>query len=261
MFYEGNRSNLEKYIYHQEDVSLNFPIHFHNSFEFFLVLEGDIELLISEKYYTIHNNQAVLIFPNQPHSYKTTEYSKTYLCVFSKDFVWAFSDKYSDYMPVNPIFEITDSLKIYTDLINAKDIFMQKSILYYLVSRIYNNSVIEKQKSKLTSFIHDTIQYIQSNLTSDITLSSLSKYLGYGYNYTSTLFNKTFKVSFSDLLNDYRIAYAVDLLKNTDMSITEVSISCGYNTIRSFNRNFIAKTKLVPSSFRNAIDEFSIIKN
>ncbi|MBP8313173.1 helix-turn-helix domain-containing protein, partial [Clostridium neonatale] len=47
------------------------------------------------------------------------------------------------------------------------------------------------------------------------------------------------------------ISYAIHLLKNTDLSITDISFSCGYSSIRSFNRNFLKIVNTTPKNYKN----------
>ena len=72
--------------------------------------------------------------------------------------------------------------------------------------------------------------------------------------YFSRYFKKVSGITFSDYLNHARTERAVRLLKNQrDLSMTEISLKCGFGTIRNFNRIFKAYTgyspKLLPENF------------
>lgn len=252
--YEKERSNLSNYIYHQNDFNLSFPLHIHNSFEFVVVFEGELEITIENQTYQLTKNKCALILPNQIHSYSTKENSKSYLCIFSNDLVNDFYNKINKLEPVNPLFKITNkSLKLIDDLQETNNLFKRKSVLYYLVSLFYEGREFKVREEKQSDFIHISLNYIENNFMYDIELKELSKSLGYDYNYTSSLFNKTFNVGFSSLVNEYRINKAIKLLSTTDHKISDISSMCGFNSLRAFNRNFIEKLGITPTNYRNQL--------
>lgn len=97
------------------------------------------------------------------------------------------------------------------------------------------------------------LTYIQEHFTEPITLQSLAGTLGYSYNYLSKYFNARVKTSFTEFLNDTRVNYACHLLRTTEKNITEIAYLCGYENIRSFNRNFIKKVLCTPKEYRSTL--------
>ena len=60
---------------------------------------------------------------------------------------------------------------------------------------------------------------------------------------------------FSRYVNLYRVERATNLLMNTDMSITEIALSSGFQSIRSFNRVYLELTGLSPSMMSRGMGE------
>lgn len=56
--------------------------------------------------------------------------------------------------------------------------------------------------------------------------------------------------SFTDFLNFLRINRACVLLKTTGHAITDIAIEAGYNTLKTFNRNFLKYRGMTPGEFR-----------
>ena len=56
--------------------------------------------------------------------------------------------------------------------------------------------------------------------------------------YFSRFFKKISGMTFSVYLNHIRVNKAIDLIQHRDMSMTEISMGCGFETIRTFNRVF-----------------------
>lgn len=67
--------------------------------------------------------------------------------------------------------------------------------------------------------------------------------------YFSRLFHSLTGMTFSQYSNRVRVEKAVEILKsNDDVSMTEVSLRCGFDSIRNFNRIFKKYTGYTPRS-------------
>ena len=58
------------------------------------------------------------------------------------------------------------------------------------------------------------------------------------------------KMGFNDYINSLRISNACKQLLKTDASVTEISESVGFNTLRTFNRAFMKQMGMTPSEYR-----------
>ena len=64
--------------------------------------------------------------------------------------------------------------------------------------------------------------------------------------YFSKLFHSIFGMTFTRYLNTVKVAAAIEKLREGNLSITEISSMCGFNTIRTFNRVFRSFTGYAP---------------
>jgi AraC-like DNA-binding protein len=94
------------------------------------------------------------------------------------------------------------------------------------------------------------IEYLEDNVNKSISLSDVSDKLGYSYNYLSSFFKKFFQIGFSELVNEYKINNACQLLSETSKSILEISQEIGYDSLRTFNRTFLEIVGKTPTLFR-----------
>jgi AraC-like DNA-binding protein len=94
-------------------------------------------------------------------------------------------------------------------------------------------------------------------LNSNISLMALAKKFNTNSSYLSRVLNSSKSINFSQYLNDLRIDYAVNQMKNDAVfrkyTIEAIAIECGYNNSASFSRSFYKKTGLHPSYFINEI--------
>ena len=97
---------------------------------------------------------------------------------------------------------------------------------------------------------HRLLGLIEHNYQNGITLAVAAKELGYSYQYLSRYVNRQFGLSFCEMVAQYRVERAMYLLKNTCDSITSIASECGYDSLRTFNRNFQSITRTTPRAYR-----------
>ncbi len=252
ILYENERSSQSEYLYHQNNINLNFQKHAHYSFEVVFVLDGKLICQVDNEEFILKKDQILLILPGQVHSYATNNYSKSYLCVFSNDLVENFYKEVKAKCFVNPVFEMENYYTLIEILTGDNNLFFKQATLYNLCAVALDNSKlinIEQPNFMLSSML---AFYVQNNFTKDISLKTLAKEQGYNYTYLSSFFNNTFKQNFASYVNQFRLQYASHLLETTGKDITEIASESGFSTIRNFNTAFKKKYSLTPSEYRRA---------
>lgn len=84
----------------------------------------------------------------------------------------------------------------------------------------------------------------------NLTLSRLARRAGVPARQISGAVNRHAGKNVSQYINDFRIAEACRLLRETDMSVTSAMFECGFQTKSNFNREFRRVTSLSPASWR-----------
>lgn len=248
--FENHRSDKTEYLYHQVDVDLNFHRHTHRSFEVAFVFEGTLRCDVDESTYDLHSNEGILILPGQIHSFSTVGHSKSYLCVFSTDWVYSFYNELRGNHFASPCFTFEDDYvcRALQDKENNK--YIIHSLLYGLCGRVFANSALLKTNQAHFAMINSIAFYIQDNYQSNITLKEIAEKFGYNYCYLSSFFSKYFGTNFSSYVNRFRTQLAREYLTTTDTDITEISNICGFETIRNFNRVFKNECGVTPKEYR-----------
>lgn len=84
----------------------------------------------------------------------------------------------------------------------------------------------------------------------NLTLSRLARRAGVPARQISGAVNRLARKNVSQYVNDFRIAEACRLLRETDMSVTAAMFESGFQTKSNFNREFRRVTSLSPASWR-----------
>ena len=102
-----------------------------------------------------------------------------------------------------------------------------------------------------TSLVREEIErYIRDHFTEDLSMQDVARAMNYSDAYFCKLFKQCFKVNFSTYLNEYRVAWAKELLVSGDESIRQISLRCGYTDSTYFSRVFRRITGVTPSEYR-----------
>ncbi|MCL2370393.1 MAG: AraC family transcriptional regulator [Firmicutes bacterium] len=249
--YELERSESDNYYYCRIEKDLQHHTHMQSSFELVYLFEGELSVYIGANEYKLKKGDAVFVLPHQIHSYVTTKKSSYFLAIFSQSFVYDYYTATKGKSANSPLFRPSKKLVQELSQLNSKNIYQTKSLLYSLIHTFNGATTYADENLGNESFLKKTLNYIERNFMHEVSLEVLAKNLGYDYNYTSNLFNKVFKRPFLSFVNDYRINHAKHLLVNTEDSITYISSACGYDSIRSFNRNFIKLSGTTPTAYRD----------
>ncbi len=93
-------------------------------------------------------------------------------------------------------------------------------------------------------------EYIQKNYMNPIGLEEISEMLGFNLSYFSALFKKETGKNFLEYLTEVRISNAKELLRETNLSITEICNKVGYLDQKHFIATFKKYAGIKPGEFR-----------
>lgn len=109
-------------------------------------------------------------------------------------------------------------------------------------------------KDQITHALQEQKLYTDPNLT----LKDLSTSIGSSERAVSFVINHLLAENFYDLINDYRIREARDIMKtSTDSKLTvlEVLYQVGFNSKSSFNTQFKRKSGMTPTEFKRTLEK------
>lgn len=106
--------------------------------------------------------------------------------------------------------------------------------------------------SRQADYIRQAIEYIETNYSRQITVEEISNHVGINRKYLTKLFNEKMDDSPKNYLIQYRINKACRLLKQSTLSIQEVSHSVGYTDALVFSKIFKKVIGTCPREYRSA---------
>ncbi len=93
--------------------------------------------------------------------------------------------------------------------------------------------------------------YIKNNLTADdLSQGAMAEMAGISKDYFSRIFRSVTGLNYSKWLNLIRLEKAAELLADENMTLTEIAMLSGFQSISSFNRVFHTEKGMSPGEYR-----------
>ena len=136
--------------------------------------------------------------------------------------------------------------------------FSVMSSLYDLLGAVIDNcmytSVSDKKhnpNNKNILKLKRVLSFIRNNYDKQITLNEMAKINNMSQKYFCTFFKEMTRKTPVEYLILYRIECAARKLCHSDMSVTEIALSCGFNDLSYFIKTFKNIKGVTPLKFRN----------
>ncbi len=97
---------------------------------------------------------------------------------------------------------------------------------------------------------YEVVAWIYRNHTEALTVHTVAKHFGITTEELHRLLLYQVEKNFESFLNYVRVLHASQLLAETDATITAIAMEVGYNTVKSFTRNFLRFQVMTPSRYR-----------
>ncbi len=249
--------------YHYVDAShpqYYMPLHWHMEYELLRVQAGALTLTLDERVFTAEKNDIVFIRSGIVHSGSPSDHC-TYECVvFDLNMLYKQSPLFRRLLlPVSDgstvifdhfsgadlaITSITDRLFVSLASENTHTPLLAVGALYDFFGTVFAQQRYSNTNFQTTRTHHridqlkKVIAYIEEHYSSAITLDQLSKIAGMSPKYFCRYFQELTHQSPMTYINHHRVQIAAHLLQTTDLSITEVGFSCGFNDPSYFIKTF-----------------------
>lgn len=262
---------------HYHHTLLNIYPHWHNHFEIVFVEKGELTLNVNLSEYHIHSNDIFVITPGLLHSgltlYNTPMIINT--LILDLDFLESHGLDINEIQYILPLLNGDVKFPVILSPINelyneVKNTFFEivmyinktkygyelmiKSLLYKLLAIYFMNftqTIQESKKDRITvEKIKTIVNYVNTHITSHITLRQVAEELGFTPSYFCRFFKASTGLTFVEYLNHHRINNAIALLINSSMSITEIAYEVGFEDLSYFIKVFKKEKIYSPTSYR-----------
>ena len=250
----------------------DFFWHYHPEYELTLIVKGKGRRLIGDNHEYFESGDLVLIGPGLPHTWVSDSSmkvkSEAVVIQFSVDFIERFAEL-DELSAINKLLQNANQGIVFKGKYSAA----VKELIKCLpekrgVEKITGLMHILNELSKLRSVsltssfyqplrglenekrINKVCQYIQKHAAEPLSIQKAAVLINLSPSAFCKFFKRMTGKTFSDYVNDIRIANVCSQLLASDRQIAEIAYGNGFETLTYFNRIFLKKTNMRPSSFR-----------
>lgn len=142
---------------------------------------------------------------------------------------------------------------VYTNYNKTSLNYMTTTILCELSSQAGLKEEIDNNATyKNKQVFHDIVDYIKRNPQLNLKVSDISERFGYNEKYLSHLFGKLSGITLKQYIMRNKMEIANYLLTDTNLPISDISITLGFQDAHNFMRAYKKISGLTPSEYRNA---------
>jgi len=114
-------------------------------------------------------------------------------------------------------------------------------------------TINDEEKSRASLVISKICEYIDANLSEDLSLVKLAQVHYFNSSYLSRLFKQECGINISEYIEQRRVLLAKQLLSDPEQKIRDISLKVGYEAAHSFTRFFKKATGMTPQEYRDSI--------
>lgn len=142
------------------------------------------------------------------------------------------------------------SKQVLDNLHQAQDIEEYFNGLYDFID-LFVKEIDNKKEREQSQLVDEIIKYIDLHYNENsLGVKQIASEFGFQENYMSKLFKDRYGEKISVIIENVRMKKACDMLKNTDMIISNISAKVGYNSDISFRRAFKKVMGITPGEYR-----------
>lgn len=228
------------------------------------VLEGSGIFYVDGKSYRIKKNQGFLICPSVVTYYEADkEEPWIYTWVGFKGIKAEKYLKLANLDQENPVFECAEiafvqecfeNMRKSTELKYGRELRLQGLLIMFLselIEEAGKNVIISSNYKEM--YIKKSLQFVETNYSSKISISEMAKSVGLNKNYFSTFFRENIGVTPQQYIIKYRINKACELMSNLGLTIGDISRSVGYDDTLGFSKIFKKEKGISPKRYREKL--------
>jgi AraC-like DNA-binding protein len=258
------------YAYRFQVPFFEFKWHYHPEYELTYILKGNGNRIVGNSYEQFDEGDLVLLGSNLPHTWSNKQrnhtYSEAIVIQFSKEFISPFVELHESILIKNMLESSVRGMRFEQDaIVIAKLIALTESSgVDRIIQLIALLDDLSKKQSTLIApnTFHNVVSrksemrinkvcvFIQNNFYQKISLKEVADLIHLTESNFCKFFKKATGKTYSNYLNELRINEACRMLVQTEKTISQISFDCGFETLSYFNRVFMGKKMMTPSSYK-----------
>ncbi len=246
----------------------SYPNHWHDYFEFEIVLSGEYEHIVGQKKRIARRGSAWIMSHLDYHSFLCTADAEILNISFtghniSQDIIDILSSSTGGFLcefdtqSTNAILKNTERA---AREIKEHPLLWQTNVRQIVESVLIETIRLGATAPKPTSekpprILQSVVAHIQKNYSEDLSLLALSRKFNISPGYLGLAFSNSLGLSASAYVTRVRMKRACALLENSELSTKEIAYACGFKSIEYFHYAFKKYMQITPAAYRAEMNE------
>lgn len=258
---------------YRKDTGYSNMFHIHNGYEIYIFLKGNVNFLVEHSCFHLERGNIAIVNPTEYHLaaclddsiYEriTLNISPAVLRLLSTNHtnLTSFFDLRESgtnniiLLSEEALSELLSLLKMLRDaqgsVTFASDLLAYAylaQILYTICNYYISSNLISE--NIMPQIVSNSIQYVDSHISEDFSLSDIEAALSFNSRYISRQFKKYTGISLKSYILEKKIIFAKSLLSH-GASVTEACYNSGFNDYSNFIRTFKLYTGTTPGAYKD----------
>lgn len=253
--------------------------HWHQELQFCRVTCGEVEFQVESRTFCLREGEGIFIAPGLLHRAKNVPGTdSSYICLnyhprlmqhadeslIDRNYIDPYLSSAAGFCVLSP--EVPWQQEILQQIIPLRNAFEMEQPDYFAIylqilhiwHLLYCNYLVALPTGRQTPHndtVHRMVTYIGRHYADAIRLDELAASVDLAESTCCRLFKKNMGCTIFEYINNVRLLQSERLLLETELSVTEIAMQCGFGSASYYNRNFKVKTGLSPRAYRQKFAE------
>ena len=239
----------------------HFPLHWHEFFEIELIISGHGHCVLNGKPYDLNPGDLYLLTTTDFHEVYADNIEVLHL-TFDQSMIDAGMTEKIISAGKNLFFHLDEKeyekfynyMSLVIEECEAQDGYRHDFVSHLMqcifILMLRKVELKDTEKSKHCPPVAAAISYLELHFRESPDLQTVSDHVHLNKNYFCSLFREETGKTMVRYVNDLKLSYSRNLLKSTNISITEICFNCGFNSFSNFIHEFKQKYGETPLQCR-----------
>lgn len=239
--------------------NVDYPPHLHNALELVLLSRGSATALCDGGQMHLEPGDLFVAFPGQVHGYENSQNVKAFVLIAPMvPYLEPFRAQLEHRLPRYPVLKRRQWEGSSLDTLLQMALFDKdhpdgkviQGYIMTLIGKLLPLFDLEERKPGDADGLRELLSFVNDHFREPLSRREIARAVGYSESYISHLFADDLHTTLTGYITALRLDEAKRLLRDTDQTVSQIALSLGFGSIRSFNRVFLRQQGCTPTAYR-----------
>lgn len=236
----------------------DFIPHAHHNMEILVCTSGEFGVCCRQRQKVLKQGEMMIAFSHDIHSYVKTGEGTGIMMIINPQVLPLLSGRmlerrYENFLKDHNGIYSAVAEALYQEYMGDRCREVLVGYLYVLLGTALKLLRYTDEKIHISADLFSRVmEYLSEHYTEQVSLKTLSKTFGVDSCHLSRMFTERLSYGFLKYLHMLRVEHAKNLLRNSQLKMTEIFTRSGFADQKTFNRVFKELVNMTPSEYRNS---------